>query len=228
VVPKLFLGERFYVGEEINFAAIAAELAKPAANSRIDRVMQNKGENREAAGRILARFATFSWLAVALAGLVDGINPCAIATLIFFISFLFFNQNSRRQIAAVGLSFIFGMFLAYFLLGLGFLKAVYSLSAISLIAKLLYPLLTLIVFILAIISLRDYYKMKAGRHNEVALQLPAQFKKMIHRMIRSQYFIKALPVYGFVTGFGISLVEFLCTGRPSSTLSVCPSTAPAV
>lgn len=213
VVPKLFLGDRFYVGEEIDFAAVAAELAKPAENSRIDRALQNKGENREAVARILARFASFSWLTVALAGLVDGINPCAIATLIFFISFLFFNQNSRRQIAAVGLSFIFGMFLAYFLLGLGFLKAVYSLSGINLIAKLLYPLLTLIVLILAVVSLRDYFKMKAGCNNEVALQLPASFKKMIHGMIRSKYFIKVLPVYGFVTGFGISLVEFLCTGQ---------------
>jgi len=43
---------------------------------------------KKAEETIIERFRSFGIFAVLLAGLVEGLNPCALATLVFFISIL--------------------------------------------------------------------------------------------------------------------------------------------
>lgn len=59
---------------------------------------------------------------VLLTGLVDGINPCAMAILLFFITFLFSIRKNRWAIAQMGLVYIASVYVVYFLVGLGLLK----------------------------------------------------------------------------------------------------------
>lgn len=59
---------------------------------------------------------------VLLTGLVDGINPCAMAILLFFITFLFSIRKNRWAIARMGLVYIAAVYVVYFLVGLGLLK----------------------------------------------------------------------------------------------------------
>lgn len=61
--------------------------------------------------------------AVLLTGLVDGINPCAMAILLFFISFLFTIHKSPVSVARMGAVYIAAVYVVYFLVGLGLLKA---------------------------------------------------------------------------------------------------------
>ena len=61
--------------------------------------------------------------AVLLTGLVDGINPCAMAILLFFITFLFTIRKRRAAIAQMGLVYIACVYIVYFLVGLGLLRA---------------------------------------------------------------------------------------------------------
>ncbi len=61
--------------------------------------------------------------AVLLTGLVDGINPCAMAILLFFITFLFTIRKTRAAIARMGLVYIACVYIVYFLVGLGLLRA---------------------------------------------------------------------------------------------------------
>ncbi|MCL4559838.1 MAG: cytochrome c biogenesis CcdA family protein [Chloroflexi bacterium] len=61
--------------------------------------------------------------AVLLTGLVDGINPCAMAILLFFITFLFTIRKARAAIARMGLVYIACVYIVYFLVGLGLLRA---------------------------------------------------------------------------------------------------------
>jgi hypothetical protein len=56
-------------------------------------------------------------------GFIDGIHPCGFAVLLFFIAFLFTLKRTRRAIMGMGALYILGVFLAYFLIGLGILKA---------------------------------------------------------------------------------------------------------
>ncbi len=59
---------------------------------------------------------------VLLTGLVDGINPCAMAILLFFITFLFSIRKNRWAIAQMGMVYIAAVYVVYFLVGLGLLK----------------------------------------------------------------------------------------------------------
>lgn len=61
--------------------------------------------------------------AVLVAGLLDGINPCAFAVMAFLVAFLFAIRRARWQVLFVGTSYIVGMYLVYFALGLGLLRA---------------------------------------------------------------------------------------------------------
>ena len=57
-------------------------------------------------------------------GFVDGLNPCAFAVLLFFVSFLYVARRPRIDLARIGVLYIFAVFLAYFLIGLGLLAAI--------------------------------------------------------------------------------------------------------
>ncbi len=59
---------------------------------------------------------------VLVGGFLDGLHPCGFAVLLFFIAFLFSIKRTRAQILGMGWAYIIGVFLAYFLIGLGILK----------------------------------------------------------------------------------------------------------
>lgn len=61
---------------------------------------------------------------VLTSGLLDSLNPCAFVVLLLFIGFLFVIKRKRRQVFAMGMVYIIGIFLAYVGIGLGILKAI--------------------------------------------------------------------------------------------------------
>jgi cytochrome c biogenesis protein CcdA len=61
--------------------------------------------------------------AVLLTGLIDGVNPCALAILLFFVSFLFTIRKTRQSVARMGAVYIGAVYVVYFLIGLGLLQA---------------------------------------------------------------------------------------------------------
>jgi len=62
--------------------------------------------------------------AVVLTGLLDSVNPCAFAVILLLIAFLFTIRQSRRRVVQLGLVYIGMIFLVYFAIGLGILRAV--------------------------------------------------------------------------------------------------------
>lgn len=55
-------------------------------------------------------------------GLIDGLSPCVIAILIFFIAFLVGLQKTFKNILFLGLVYIFVVFLTYLTVGVGLLS----------------------------------------------------------------------------------------------------------
>ena len=62
--------------------------------------------------------------AVVLTGLLDSVTPCAFAVILLLIAFLFTIRQSRRRVVQLGLVYIGMIFLVYFAIGLGILRAV--------------------------------------------------------------------------------------------------------
>lgn len=147
--------------------------------------------------------------------------------IVFFISFLTVYNYSRRQIVAIGTSYIFAVFLTYLLIGLGFFKALYSLKAIYWLNRILYKGLALICLILGILALIDYLSYrKTQDYKGQILQLPTSLKKRINQVFgwlrkREKEAIWKLVSIAFVVGLLVSILECACTGQiyiPTITL----------
>lgn len=61
---------------------------------------------------------------VILTGLIDSVNPCAFAVILLLIAFLFTLRQSRQRVLQLGGVYILMIFLVYFAIGLGLLRAV--------------------------------------------------------------------------------------------------------
>lgn len=61
---------------------------------------------------------------VIITGLLDGLSPCVIAILIFFIAFLISLQRTFKNIVFLGLVYIFVVFLTYLAVGVGLLSGI--------------------------------------------------------------------------------------------------------
>ncbi len=164
-------------------------------------------------------FQKITFWAIIGSGLVDGINPCAFAVIVFFISFLTVYKYNRREIILVGSSYCVAVFVAYLLLGLGVFKFLYAMRGFSYVIKAFYiitALLCLLFFVLSIYDLIVYQKTK--KTDGMLLQLPLALKTRIHKIMG--FFLRdkqkstfRLVLAALAVGFCVSLVEAVCTGQ---------------
>jgi cytochrome c biogenesis protein CcdA len=162
---------------------------------------------------LVEKGSSISAIAVIFAGLLDGINPCAFATLIFFISFLQFMKRTKFETALIGLTFTLAVFLTYLAVGLGLFAGIKPLLQFRWVTLTFYTLSGLIALGLAIFSFRDAYLISKGKIREMSLQLSDSIKKRIHTIISDRSRRSSIVGGAFVTGFFISLLELGCTGQ---------------
>jgi hypothetical protein len=174
---------------------------------------------------LVKRFKSFRPLAIVSAGLIDGINPCAFTVIVFFISFLAFQGYRRAQMAIIGMSFIFAVFLTYLLLGLGLFSFIYKVRGFWLVTKTINYLIGAFSLVLGFFAVSDFVKYKkTGDTEGLVLQLPKVVKNRIHAVIGMHYrkgkgeearkrSVLRLAISAVVTGFLISLLEAVCTGQ---------------
>ena len=172
-----------------------------------------KEEFEQAERNILARFKSFKVFTVIFAGLIDGINPCAFAVIVFFISYLIVIKKRKRDILLVGFSFMFAVFLVYFLIGYGSFSFLSHFTSYRIFSRTLNILVGSGAIIFGIFSFCDFLKAKQGKINQIFLQLPKPIKTKIHSIIIKKM---SLPNYifgSFLSGIIVSLLEFSCTGQ---------------
>ena len=146
-------------------------------------------------------------------GLADGVNPCAFAVVVFFVSYLAYLRRGKREITVVGISYILGVFITYLLIGLALLLFV-GIFTVNLLARsLLKAAIAAFALIVGSISLYDYYLFRKGRGESAKLQLPRAFKGKIHAIIRKTSKTSFMAPLAFAVGFVISFVESACTGQ---------------
>ncbi len=170
----------------------------------------------EAKQAVEETFSNITLLIVILGGLFDGVNPCAFATIIFFLSYLQVAKRTPREILMVGCSFILAIFLAYFSVGLVFHAAIEKLTELKsfqwarMIMTWVFAFFALLV---AVLSLRDGIRARRGSLKEMTLQLPEFLKNRIRGTIRKRARARNYVVAAFVTGIIISFLELACTGQ---------------
>ena len=209
--PMIFVGDTVLIGTETYLESLLPAVAQYAATGA-ERTWADFDPEEGEQG-ILDRFRSFGVLTVLGAGLIDGLNPCAFATLVFFISYLAFTGRRGREILLVGLAFALGVFLTYLLVGLGLLKIVQSLSFFTALGRWVYLATALLCVVLAAFTFRDFFKAREGKVSEMALKLPLRLRRRIHQVIREGAQMRAFVGVAFFTGFLVSLIELACTGQ---------------
>ncbi len=164
-------------------------------------------------------FQTFTFWAIIGNGLIDGINPCAFAVIVFFISFLTVYKYNRKEIILVGSSYCVAVFMAYLLLGLGVFNFLYAMRGFTYVIKGFYVATAVICLLFFLFSVYDFiiYK-KTKKSDGMLLQLPLSLKTRIHKIMG--FFLRdkqkstvRLVLAALAVGFCVSLVEAVCTGQ---------------
>jgi thiol-disulfide isomerase/thioredoxin len=214
LVPVIFIGDNYLFRDAITFESLEELIQKYSTTETIAPWEKIKEKDLTAQDRLIARFQSFGLAAVAVSGLIDGINPCAFATIIFFISYLTLINRKGRDILWVGGIFALSVFLTYFLIGTGALKMITSLSFLPLVRKIFVLVTAALALILGVVSLFDYLQFKKkGTTKDAKLQLPPFLKNMIHSAIRKNVRLSNYILMAAVTGFIVSLLELACTGQ---------------
>jgi hypothetical protein len=172
---------------------------------------QNASETLEIAKR---RSSAFTIGMVVVAGLTDGINPCAIASLVFLMSLLRLSKNAGRGLLLMGVSYCLASFVTYIAIGFGLLRALHLLDQFEAMQKGIEFVMLAVLAVLALLSFRDAYRFKVGGNPEdITLQLPKGVKKMAHKIMREGVKAKSLILGGIAIGVLVTGLETVCTGQ---------------
>ncbi|MDP2684337.1 MAG: cytochrome c biogenesis CcdA family protein [bacterium] len=136
---------------------------------------------------------------ILVSGFFDGINPCAFAVLLFFISFLFTIRKTKARIFITGLVYIGAIYLAYFFIGLGLFQAIVISGAPHLMAKIGAGL----VILLGLINLIGHFYPRFP----IKLKIPQFSKDTLEKWMHKS----TLPA-AFILGILVGLCTFPCSG----------------
>ena len=211
--PAVFVGDDALVGEELHTSSLEALLARYAETGAEPICVGWEAASDETVSGIIERFRSFSLPTVLVAGLVDGLNPCAFATLVFFISYLAFMGREGREVLLAGGAFALGVFLTYLGVGFGVLKFLSTLSFLDAASRWIYGLTAVFCFLLAVGSLYDWWQARRGKATEMRLKLPTRLRRWVNRTIREGAGAGALMPVTFATGVVVSIIELACTGQ---------------
>jgi cytochrome c biogenesis protein CcdA/glutaredoxin len=212
VFPVLFIGSNIYRGSSAIEENMPQEIEYYLAHGSYRPALHRTNELASNADQSDKAFVA-SIIPSILAGLLDGINPCAFSTMLFFLSFIALKRRDRRSLAWVGISFILAVFVTYFLIGLGFLGALRKYLSENRFSLYVDIFVSALAAIFAVLNVRDAVVATQGRASESLLQMPFFLKRMSHRFIR---YFNQLPLYilgAALSGFLVSVIELACTGQ---------------
>lgn len=146
-VPILFLNKTYCVGDTTCEAFLSKNItALSATGNKLPKV------GSTTIGKVTA-------LEITGLALVDSINPCAFAVLIFLLSTLFMRDPTKRyKILLGGIAFAMGIFAFYISIGVLLLLGIKSVLAIADLKNIyVYAIFGVFTIILGILNLKDYF-----------------------------------------------------------------------
>lgn len=172
-------------------------------DSLIEKYLYKTPQQKNNADVVNVSNRKFSFLAITGAALADSINPCAIAVLIILLSFLMLLNEKKRALKS-GISFIAGVYITYFILGMGLL---YVLKLIPSISKFIYIIVGIIAIIIGLSNIKDYFWYGGGGF---VTEIPRRWRPLMQKILKGA----TSPIVAFLTGMIITSFELPCTGGP--------------
>ncbi|MEK7072426.1 MAG: cytochrome c biogenesis protein CcdA [Patescibacteria group bacterium] len=144
-----------------------------------------------------------TWLLplVLISSILDSVHPCSFSILLITIAFLFGMQMSRKKILQIGGVYIAGIFIAYFLIGLGILQVLHLFNTPHFMGKLGASLLIIFGVINLVNSLFPKFPLK--------LKIPTVSHTAMGKLMEQASILTA-----FVLGVLVGICQFPCMGGP--------------
>ena len=149
----------------------------------------------------MSREGTWLLPLVLVAALLDSVHPCSFSILLITVAFLFGIQVSRRKILQLGGTYIAGIFIAYFLIGLGILKVLHIFNTPHFMGKL--GATILVVF--GVVNLLNRFFPRFP----LKLKIPGVAHGAMSKLMDRASFP---AVFGL--GFLVGICQFPCMGGP--------------
>ena len=206
-VPMIYFGDKHYELSPSYHEQVRTEILQYTSGELSFTNFKYEGDGQSAFDVFLSNMTIPGIL---LAGLLDGINPCAISMLIVFYSFLLMTEN-KKKIVGMSTLFIIGIFLANLTFGLG-VKYFYDDFAGN--AFVLYGLYGVaIAMCLFAIVLNTIDIINRNKNIESKNQLPDRIKFKLATILRNSAFSKFAAIVALGVGLLIGVVELACTGQ---------------
>ena len=163
---------------------------------------------------LTSRMKQFTLAGILMAGLLDALNPCAMATIVFFISLLSAAGVRGRRILLAGGAFAAGSFVTYMALGFGILRVIHLFEGFHTVKMVANVAMAAILVLLAGLSLRDAFRYRASRNpRDISVKLPSGLMRMGHELMKNGVSHKSIVIGGLVTGVVVTALESVCTGQ---------------
>ncbi len=186
-IPAVFIGNKSLLGYGLTKEKLEKEIEFCLQNKCPDPLSIIKGKEEHQSPLLLMLIGT---------SLIEGINPCGFAVLIFLLAYLLF-QKSKRSVLGVGMAFIASVFVTHFFVGFGIMGC-YLFSGMT---TLIRNIVILIATSAGIISIHDFWRDKA------TLGIPASLKPKIVKLAGYASIPGAI-----LLGFFATMVGLPCTG----------------
>jgi hypothetical protein len=204
VEPDVLLAGIPAMERDLN-AAIDRALSTPALRQRTQPVSPP-----DVARRLARRFTVHE---VVVAGLVDGINPCAIAALIFLVSVLTLARERAVNIFAVGLAYTAGAFATYTTIGFGLLHVLRGARHFPAIQAWMDAILLALLLVFAALSFVDAWRARRGQAGGMVMKLPDRLSAAVRRTVRGRLGPVVRLSSAFAAGCIVTAIETVCTGQ---------------
>jgi cytochrome c biogenesis protein CcdA len=212
LAPSVFAADGALVDREITYASLnrlAASSAGQPVPWKSEQALQQRGE-----GGMERTVNNLTLLVVVGAGLADGVNPCAFAVIIFFLTYMAYVGKGRKEIVLAGIIYTAAVFLTYLAIGIGLHQLLEKgLGMSTLLRRIIYGAMTILLVVAALLSVRDGIHCLRGETDRVTLKLPDAVKRRIHLHMTRQT-RRGLTVVGALSlGVVVAVLEFPCTGQ---------------
>ena len=138
---------------------------------------------------------------ITIAGLVDGINPCAIGMMVMLLGYLLVFANKPERILKTGLLYVGTVFVTYLIVGLGLYSFVSQFDLTG-GARILNYVIGGSLAIAGLIQFKDFLGIEGGPH----LRIPTASKERLQKLVEKVSYPTTV-----ILGVLVTLLETPCS-----------------
>lgn len=138
---------------------------------------------------------------ITIAGLVDGINPCAIGMMVMLLGYLLVFAKKPERVLKTGLLYVGTVFITYLVVGLGLYNFVSQFDLTG-GARVLNWIVGGVLTIAGLIQFKDFLGIEGGPH----LRIPTASKERLHGLVEKTSYPTVI-----ILGILVTLLETPCS-----------------